>query len=106
MAMIRKQIYVEKRQDQALKQFVKKLGLTESEVIRRAIEFFAANQAALASTTSATKASQRAWQDFLKGVALSREQALRSTVSTSWNREALYEERMEELERRRRKAKA
>jgi hypothetical protein len=106
MAMIRKQIYVESKQDQLLKQFVRKMGLTEAEVIRRAIEFFAANHAALSKATPTPKAGQRAWQAFLSGVELSREQALRSTASAQWSREVIYEERMQELERRRRKANA
>ena len=101
MAMIRKQVYVEKKQDQLLKQFVKRLGLTEAEIIRRAIEFFAANQTMVNTATAAPRASQRAWQSFLNGVEISREQALKSTVPTKWSREAIYEERMQELERRR-----
>jgi hypothetical protein len=103
MAMIRKQIYVEKKQDQLLKQFVKKLGLTEAEVIRRAIEFFAANQLILNENSRASRTGARAWQTFVKNTELSRQQALKSDAPVKWDRNALYEDRMLQLERRRAK---
>jgi hypothetical protein len=36
--MVRKQIYIESRQDNTLKQQARVLGITEAEVIRRAID--------------------------------------------------------------------
>ena len=36
--MIRKQVYVESRQEMALKQRARALGITEAEIIRRAID--------------------------------------------------------------------
>jgi len=36
--MVRKQVYIEPRQDRMLKRFAKKRGVTEAEVIRRALE--------------------------------------------------------------------
>ncbi len=36
--MIRKQVYIESRQDATLKQQARALGVTEAEVIRRAID--------------------------------------------------------------------
>jgi hypothetical protein len=36
--MIRKQVYIEPHQDKSIKQRARKLGITEAEVIRRAID--------------------------------------------------------------------
>ena len=36
--MIRKQVYIQPRQDQTIKQRARTLGITEAEVIRRAID--------------------------------------------------------------------
>ena len=36
--MIRKQLYIEEAQDKALKRRAKELGVTEAEVVRRALD--------------------------------------------------------------------
>lgn len=38
--MTRKQLYIEERQDQALKQRAKTLGVSEADLVRRAIDHF------------------------------------------------------------------
>ncbi len=45
--MIRKQVYIEPRQDQLLKALAKELGLTEAELIRHGIDWGLASMAGL-----------------------------------------------------------
>ncbi len=44
MAMVRKQIYLEKVQDEALKRLARDLSLSEAEIIRRAIDLLIESQ--------------------------------------------------------------
>jgi hypothetical protein len=103
MAMIRKQIYVGRQHDKLLKQFVKKLGVTEAEVVRRAIALFASNTEDVLPSKTMAGASQRAWQDFLKGIQLTHSTPADTDASVRWSRAELYDERDAELERRRQK---
>lgn len=83
--MVRKQIYIEHQQEELLKRRAKELGITEAELVRRAID-----QIADAQATSARKL--KAWQEA-KAVM---EERLRMDVpqtGRTWTRDELYEER-------------
>ena len=86
--MVRKQIYIESRQDNALKEQARDSGLTEAEVIRRAID-------CQMSSVQLSIRDLQAWErerEFIakrmsKGHAPGRRQR-------KWNREDAYEERL------------
>jgi hypothetical protein len=85
MYMIRKQIYLEDRQDALLKERARTLRTTESDLIRRAIDRALSEAGALASDA--------AWQRLVEAM------AERSTIAAEaapreWTREELYEERL------------
>jgi hypothetical protein len=80
---IRKQIYLDRQQNELLKQTSKKLGVSEAEVIRRAI----------VSQTSRISISQRkrkAWENELQFIqSLIDQGKLRG--KRNWKREDLYD---------------
>ena len=87
--MVRKQVYIEPAQDARLKRQAEQLGVTEAELIRRAID-----QAGPAPR--GLPLDQGAWEEA-KGII---QQRLGITVpqsGRSWTREELYEERLERL---------
>jgi len=83
--MVRKQIYIEPQQEDMLKSLSKELGVTEAELVRRAID-----QIADAQATSARKL--KAWQE---AKAVMEERKLMDVPQTgrTWTRDELYEER-------------
>jgi hypothetical protein len=84
--MIRKQIYIESRQDTTLKQQAKALGITEAEVIRRAID----RQMALVQlNVRDLKAWEREKTFITKRMAKGR-----APGGRLWKREDAYEERL------------
>ncbi len=86
--MVRKQIYIQKRQDEWLKRASKARGISEAEVIRQAID----DQA----TTSSDQQSPEDRMDWEKAVEFMRSlKSRRSQFSEpyKWNREEIYEER-------------
>ena len=84
--MIRKQIYIESRQDTTLKQQAKALGITEAEVIRRAID----RQMALVQlNVRDLKAWEREKTFIAKRMANGR-----APGGRLWKREDAYEERL------------
>lgn len=85
--MLRKQIYIEKRQQAVLRRLAKKRGVSEAELIRQAIE----REALLSATRSVTH-DRSALEDFLR-FGLSR-QATKDTVTRAWTRDELYDERL------------
>jgi hypothetical protein len=84
--MIRKQIYIESRQDTTLKQQAKALGITEAEVIRRAID----RQMALVRLNVR---DLKAWERE-KAFIAKRMAKCRAPGGRLWKREDAYEERL------------
>jgi hypothetical protein len=84
--MIRKQIYIEPRQDEGIKQRARKLGITEAEVIRKAID----GQMASLSTHGHDLSAWEREKAFI-----ARRASIRSrTGGRRFRREELYEERL------------
>jgi hypothetical protein len=84
--MLRKQIYIPRRQKILLGKLAKARGVSEAEVIRQAIE----REAAL-SAAQPVAGDRSALEDFIR-FGLSR-RAGQDTTQRSWTRQELYEER-------------
>lgn len=89
MAMVRKQIYIEKKHDQQLKRLAKARGVSEAEVIRDALD----QQLAQTSHRSISP-DDAAW-----AIALSKMRELHALgpigqPGRRWTREELYEDRL------------
>ena len=81
--MIRKQVYIEPRQDKLLKTLAKELGVTEAELIRQGIDRGLASMAGLRPDPAAWKEADR----YI--VARMRKGALKG--KRRWTREELYD---------------
>ncbi|MBI4588807.1 MAG: hypothetical protein HY725_08195 [Candidatus Rokubacteria bacterium] len=81
-AMIRKQVYVEPRQEKLLKALAKELGLTEAELIRRGIDRGLEGVAGLRPDPAAWQKVER----YIRGRMLKR----RLKGKRRWTREELY----------------
>jgi hypothetical protein len=80
---IRKQIYLDPQQNEILKQTSKKLGVSEAEVIRRAI-------LSQTSRISISQQNRKAWENELQFIqSLIKQGKLRG--KRKWKREDLYE---------------
>ena len=84
--MIRKQLYIEPRQDAVLKQLAQKVGLSEAEIIRQAID-------RQMSTVPSGIRDLDAWERE-KAFIAERMAAGSSPGAREWRREELYEERL------------
>lgn len=92
--MIRKQIYIQKSQEERLKKVAEARGVSEAEIIHRALE----NEMRLASVYRPAY-DQEAWNRI---VAFWEELDKRGPVEPrlrDWKREDLYEERMSRYDR-------
>ena len=90
--MIRKQIYISPGQEELLKRRAKALGLSEAELIRRAIEN-------LASASPSLPLDKQAWERELAFIK-ERARCLPDLGGKrTWTREQLYEERLERFSR-------
>ncbi len=89
--MVRKQVYIEPRQEELLKRRAKELGVTEAELIRHAIDHIVYGQTTLA----------RKLQIWEEEKAFMRERARMDVPQTgrTWTRDELYEERLERFSR-------
>jgi hypothetical protein len=90
--MVRKQIYISRRQQAFLKRISLLRGLSEAEIIRQAIDREAGK-----ILPQPAQASEQAWQDELNFMHALRERSERYPEPVHWDREALYEERMNRL---------
>lgn len=84
--MVRKQVYIEPRQERLLKRRARALGVTEAELIREGIEL-------LDSARPAGASRERAMKEFFAVI----EERVRMRVPQTgrgWTREDLYEERL------------
>ncbi len=84
--MVRKQVYIEPRQERFLKRRARELGVTEAELIRDGIELLDSARPAGASRGSALKA--------FFGVIEERMRMQVPQTGRDWTREDLYEERL------------
>lgn len=85
--MLRKQIYIPKRQQVQLKRLAKARGVSEAEVVRQAIE-----REVLLTASQPTAGDRSALEEFLRFGASRR--ATEDTTERAWTRDELYEERL------------
>lgn len=84
--MLRKQIYIPKRQQAILKRLAKARGLSEAEIIRQAIE-----REVAVSAARPMAGDRSALEDFIRfGLA---RQATSDSTRRAWTRDELYDER-------------
>jgi len=85
--MVRKQIYIQKRQEAILKRLSQERGISEAELIRQAIEREASNIPALVASPD-----RSAWQE-LAAFLEARQKTVAAGQAYRWNREEIYAER-------------
>ena len=93
--MVRKQIYISRRQQALLKRLAKQRGLSEAEIIRQAID-----REAVKTSARIELSSQEAWDKAYQFMLSLRERAGLFKEPYRWNREELYEERLGRYESR------
>jgi hypothetical protein len=90
--MVRKQVYIEPRQDRLLKEWTAETGMTEAEVFRQAIDAWLAEAERM-------RRAKAAWQEeraFIESLIAQGP----APGGRRWTREALYEERLSGYGRR------
>ena len=89
--MVRKQVYIEPQQDDMLKQAAAETGMTESEIIRNAIDLWGESE-------GKQRRAQEAWEQARTFI-----EALRAKGPVpgerTWTREEVYEERLSRYDR-------
>ena len=88
--MIRKQIYIQKRQELLLKRMAKARGVSEAEIIREAIDQQIGGNVTRAQHPD-PEAFQKAYQHMLA------RRSLAGAEPYEWRRDDAYEERLEQL---------
>ncbi len=86
--MVRKQIYIHRRQQNLLRQLARQRGTSEAEIIRRAIDRETTLQELPLSENSHT-----ALEEIIQAAYSSREQPVAGSEPYRFNRADLYEER-------------
>ncbi len=87
--LVRKQVYIEQRQEELLKRQARELGVSEAELIRRGIDL-------LASTEPSLTAKQQDWEEEKAFI----QERIRMEVpqtGRAWTRDELYEERLQRI---------
>ncbi len=92
--MIRKQIYIPKRQQAVLKRIARARGISESELIRQAID-----QQTL-DNLQATVSDHDAWEKALQFMLALRAQGPVNDQPRQWKREDAYEDHLSRHDRR------
>ena len=89
--MVRKQIYIEPRQDEMLKKWAEETGKTEAEIFRQALDRWIAGE-------QQRREAEAVWEQVLAFV---EERAAQGLVpgGRTWTREELYEERLSRYDR-------
>ena len=82
--MVRKQVYIEARQERQLKRRAREAGVTEAELIRQGIDRL--------ERTAALPRREDAWREA-RAVITSRSKLRVPQTGRTWRREELYEER-------------
>jgi hypothetical protein len=88
--MVRKQIYIEQRQERVLKQLSEAVGVSEAEIIRRAIE-----REALGERTHLGESDRSAWDKIIAFV--EGRKGSPSARPYKWKRQDAYEPRENRL---------
>ncbi|MFW6135989.1 MAG: ribbon-helix-helix protein, CopG family [Chloroflexota bacterium] len=83
--MVRKQVYIEPRQDELLKRWAEKTGRSEAEIVREALDRWMDSE-------ERRRDAEAAWEEVL---AFAEERAAYGPVpgGRTWTREDLHEER-------------
>jgi hypothetical protein len=84
--MVRKQIYIEPRQEELLKQAAAETGMTEAEIIRRAIDLWGESEEKRRQAQEAWKEARAFIEDLIAQGPV--------PGGRTWTREELYEERL------------
>jgi len=84
--MVRKQVYIEPRQDELLKQWAEEMGKTEAEIVRQALDRWIASE-------QQRREAETAWEQVL-AFAEKRAKQVPVPGGRTWTREELYEERL------------
>jgi len=92
--MVRKQIYISRRQQELLKTLSKERGISEAEIIRQAIDRESAN--AMPKTDLGRR---EAWEKTYQFMLSLRERTEQFSEPYHWNREEIYEERLSRFDR-------
>lgn len=87
--MVRKQVYIEARQEAALKRLAAERGMAEAEIIREAID------RADLGFHSSHRPDPRAWDEFAAFLRKRRRRPLPERATRRWTRDELYAERTE-----------
>jgi hypothetical protein len=94
--LVRKQIYIEKKQEALLKRQAKLRGISEAELIREAID----RQLAQAAVRKPLRPDQEAWERALKFMKELHTRGPLPVQERTWKREDAYEDRVSRYERR------
>jgi predicted DNA-binding protein len=83
---VRKQVYIEPRQDELLKHWAEETGKSEAEIVREALDRWMASEAR-------RREAEAAWEEV---VDFAEERAAEGAIpgGRTWTREELYEERL------------
>ncbi len=87
--MVRKQIYLEKRQDSQLKRLAQARGVSEAEIIREALD-----RQLNGGTNRPAHYDPEAWRQIEAFIASLRAKGPLPKRRRDWTREELYEERL------------
>lgn len=93
--MVRKQIYIAKRQEQMLKRLARTQGLSEAEIIRQALD-----DRVLGGHAHRTAPDPTAWAEILSFIATRRTGKPAASRPRDWKRDDLYEDRLSRYDRR------
>lgn len=86
--MVRKQIYIQDRQERLLRRIAETRGVSQAEVVRQAIEGQAARQ------SRGTGPSPAAWEEALAFIRSLERRVPSDREHQRWSREELYRERL------------
>jgi hypothetical protein len=84
--MVRKQIYIEPRQEEMLKRLSRELGVPEAEIIRHGID-------EIARAARPGPLDRRAWEEEKAFITQRRRRRVPQT-GRAWTREELYDDRL------------
>jgi hypothetical protein len=86
--MVRKQVYIQKRQEAMLKRLARTLGVSEAELLRQALD----HRVNAASRT--TQPEPEAWERARRFMVAQHARGPLRGRTRAWTRDALYEERL------------
>ncbi len=90
--MIRRQVYISKRQQAKLKRLAREKGISEAEFIRQAIERLLSS--GRLSSAASTRLDPAAWKAARQFMLTLRAQGPQLNQPRQWKREDAYEERL------------